>query len=115
MSLLLAAVGLYGVLSYMVSQRLPELGLRMALGAQRRDVLTLILSNGMRLALLGCAVGIVTSLALTHWMKSLLFGVSPSDPLTFAMVIVLLGCVALAACYVPARRAMRADVVGLLR
>jgi predicted permease len=115
LSLLLAALGLYGVLAYMVSQRLPELGLRMALGAQRMDVLTLIVTNGMRLALLGCAIGIVASLALTHWMKSLLFEVSPSDPVTFASVAALLGCVALAACYVPARRAMEADVVGLLR
>jgi putative ABC transport system permease protein len=115
LSLLLAAVGLYGVLSYMVSQRLPELGLRMALGAQRTDVLTLVLSNGMGLALLGCVLGIVSSLALTHWMKSLLFATSPSDPVTFAAVAALLVAVALAACYVPARRAMKADVVGLLR
>jgi putative ABC transport system permease protein len=87
----------------------------MALGAQRMDVLTLIVTNGMRLALLGCALGIVTSLALTHWMKSLLFAISPSDPVTFAAVAALLVAVALAACYVPARRAMEADVVGLLR
>ena len=115
LSLLLAAVGLYGVVSYMVSQRLPELGLRMALGAQRTDVLTLILSNGMRLALVGCALGITTSLALTHWMKSLLFATSPSDPLTLTAVAALLVAVALAACYLPARRAMKADVVSLLR
>ena len=115
LSLLLAAVGLYGIVSYMVSQRLPELGLRMALGAQRTDVLTLVLRNGMGLALLGCALGIISSLALTHWMKSLLFATSPSDPVTFAAVAALLVAVALAACYVPARRAMRADVVGLLR
>lgn len=115
LSLLLAAVGLYGVLSYMVAQRLPELGLRMALGAQRTDVLTLVLSNGMGLALLGCALGILSSLALTHWMKSLLFATSSSDPVTFAAVAALLVAVALAACYVPARRAIKADVIGLLR
>ena len=115
LSLLLAAVGLYGVLSYMVSQRLPELGLRMALGAQGTDILVLVLSNGMGLVLVGCALGVVTSLALTHWMKSLLFGTSPSDPVTFASVAAPLVAVALAACYVPARRAMKADVVGLLR
>ncbi len=103
LSLLLAAVGLYGVLSYTVSQRLPELGLRMALGAQRRDVLTLILSNGMRLALGGCVIGIVASLGLARWLRSMLFEVSPSDPATFVSVVVLLSAVALAACYVPAR------------
>jgi putative ABC transport system permease protein len=78
-------------------------------------VLTLVLSNGMGLALLGSALGIISSLALTHWMKSLLFATSPSDPVTFAAVAALLVAVALAACYVPARRAMKADVVGLLR
>jgi predicted permease len=115
LSLLLAAVGLYGVLSYTVSQRLPELGLRMALGAQRVDMLALVVSNGLWLAFLGCAIGIAAALALTRWMRSLLFEVSPSDPVTFASVAALLGAVALAACYVPARRAMKADVVGLLR
>ena len=87
----------------------------MALGAQRMDVLTLILSNGMRLALFGGVIGIAASLGLTRWMRSLLFEVSPSDPVTFGSVAALLVAVALVACYVPARRAMKADVAGLLR
>jgi putative ABC transport system permease protein len=115
LSLLLAAVGLYGVLSYTVSQRLPELGLRMALGAQRSDVLALVLRYGMNLALLGCGLGIAASYVLTRWMSNLLFEVSPTDMVTFASVVALLVSIALAACLVPARRAMRADVVGLLR
>jgi predicted permease len=115
LSLVLAAVGLYGVLSYTVAQRLPELGLRMALGAQRIDVLTLVLRYGMNLALLGCGLGVAASYALTRWMSSLLFEVSPTDMGTFAAVAALLASIALAACYVPARRAMKADVVGLLR
>jgi putative ABC transport system permease protein len=115
LSLILAAVGLYGVLSYTVSQRLPELGLRMALGAQRIDVLALVLRYGMNLALLGCGLGIAASFVLTRWMSSLLFEVSPTDMVTFASVAALLASIALAACYVPARRAMKADVVGLLR
>lgn len=115
LSLLLASIGLYGVLSYTVSQRLPEIGLRMALGAQRSDILALILGNGMRLALFGCAIGITLSLVLTRWMRNMLFEVSPTDPGTFVTVSALLLLVALAACYVPARRAMKANVAGLLR
>jgi predicted permease len=115
MSLLLAAVGLYGVLSYTVSQRLPELGLRMALGARRIDVLALVVRYGMNLALVGCGLGIAASYLLTRWMSALLFEVSPTDPVTFGAVVVVLASVAFAACCVPARRAMKADVVGLLR
>jgi ABC-type lipoprotein release transport system permease subunit len=87
----------------------------MALGAQRMDVLTLVLRHGMNLALLGCGLGIAAAYGLTRWMSSLLFEISPTDPVTFGSVVALLASVALAACFVPARRAMKADVVGLLR
>ncbi|HEV2489545.1 MAG TPA: ABC transporter permease [Candidatus Acidoferrales bacterium] len=114
-ALLLAAVGIYGVVSYSVSQRTHEMGIRLALGAQRSDVLRLILGQGTGVALLGIAIGIVASLALTRLMSSLLFGVSATDPLTFAVVAILLMLVALTACYIPARRAMRVDPLVALR
>ncbi|MHB8640240.1 MAG: ABC transporter permease, partial [Candidatus Acidiferrales bacterium] len=112
---LLAALGLYGVLAYVVARRTRELGIRMALGAQQRDVLRLVLGEGARLALIGVACGVVVALALTHLMRSLLFGVSVTDPLTFIGVSLLLTLVALLACYIPARRAMRTDPMIALR
>ncbi|MDE3136220.1 MAG: ABC transporter permease [Acidobacteriota bacterium] len=115
MALLLGTVGLSGVIAYSVSLRTREIGIRMALGAQRRDVMRLVLGEGMFLILVGLAIGLAGSLALTRFLSSLLFGVSATDPLTFACVAVLLTLVALAACYIPARRAMRVDPVAALQ
>jgi ABC-type antimicrobial peptide transport system permease subunit len=115
LALLLASIGIYGVLSYLVGQRTQEIGVRMALGAQRADVLRLIMSDGARMALLGMGIGIVAALGLTHLMTSMLFGVRPTDPLTFAAVTLVLGLIALLACYVPAHRAMRVDPTVALR
>ncbi len=115
LALLQSAVGLYGVIAYSVSRRTREIGVRMALGAQRNDVLRLVLGEGARLALIGLSMGAVASLVATRWISSLLFGVEPADPLTFVTVAVLLSLVALAACYIPARRAMRVDPMVALR
>jgi predicted permease len=115
MALLLGTVGLYGVIAYSVSQRTREIGVRMALGAQRRDVMSLVLGEGMFVILIGLAIGLAGSLALTRFLSSLLVGVTATDPLTFAGVAVLLAIVALAACYIPARRAMRVDPMLALR
>jgi predicted permease len=113
--LLLTAAGIFGVLSYLVTQRTREIGLRVALGAQRSDVLRVIVGHGVRLALLGLCVGIVAAAVVTRWMSSVLFDVKPTDPLTFVAVAVLLGTVALLASYLPARRAMRVDPMVALR
>jgi len=115
LALLLSCVGIYGVISYLAGQRIQEIGIRMALGAQRNDVLRLILGHGANVAAMGVAVGVAASLALTRLMANLLFGVSAYDPVTFLAVGCLLILVALAAAYIPARRAMRVDPVVALR
>lgn len=111
----LAAVGLYGAMAYLVTQRTQEIGLRMALGARRIDVFKLVVGKGMRLAIIGTAIGLVASLALTRVMGSLLFEVTPTDALTFVIVSVVLLTVALLACYIPARRATNVDPLTSLR
>jgi putative ABC transport system permease protein len=114
-ALLLSAIGIYGVMAYSVTQRTGEIGIRMALGAQRRDVLRLILLQGGRLVGLGLAVGIAGSLVLTRFLAAMLFGVTAHDPLTFAAIALLLACVAALACLVPARRATKVDPLIALR
>jgi ABC-type antimicrobial peptide transport system permease subunit len=115
LALLLSSIGIYGVISYLVGQRTHEIGVRIALGARRRDVLALILSQGARLTFLGIAIGVAASLGLTRLMSRMLYGVSASDPLTFVCVAAILALVALAACYIPTRRAMRVDPTVALR
>jgi ABC-type antimicrobial peptide transport system permease subunit len=100
---------------YVVGQRTHEIGIRMALGARRQDVLRLMLGEGMKMALVGVAIGVGIALGLTHLMVNMLFGVSATDPLTFIGVAIVLAGVAFAACYIPARRAMRVDPIVALR
>ena len=115
LALLLSSIGIYGVISYLVGQQTREIGIRVALGAQRNDVLRLILGNGARMALLGVAIGLVAALGLTRVMAGMLYGVSATDPATFLLVALVLMLVAFAACYIPARRAMRVDPLVALR
>jgi putative ABC transport system permease protein len=114
-ALVLAAVGVYGVISYAVSQRTQEIGVRVALGAQRRDVLRLIVGHGAFLGGIGIAIGLAGALGVTGLLRSMLFGVSPFDPVSFVGVSVLLTVIALVASYLPARRAARVDPVEALR
>jgi putative ABC transport system permease protein len=114
-ALTLASVGLYSVMAYSVTQRSHELGIRIAVGASPRDILRLVLGQGVRLTLIGAALGLVASLLVTRALASLLFGVSATDPLTFIAVPVVLALVAMLACYLPARRAMRVDPIVALR
>jgi putative ABC transport system permease protein len=112
---LLSAVGIFGVMNYSVQMRTREIGLRMALGAQPRRVLLLVLRQGLLLTLIGIGVGLAGALVLSRVMSGLLYGVGTSDPLTFASIVVLLGVVSLVACYIPARRATRVDPLIALK
>jgi predicted permease len=114
-ALLLAGLGIYGVISYIVSERTHEIGIRLALGAQSRNILRMVLRQGLRLAIAGTAVGIVSALIVSHLMAGVLYGVKPTDPVTFMGVAVVFIAVALLACYVPARRAIRVDPLAALR
>ena len=115
LAMLLTAVGLYGVISYSVAQRTHEIGIRMALGAEPKDMMRLVVGQGLRLATIGVGLGLAASLALTHFMASMLFGVTATDPISFVAVIMLLFIVVGFACYIPARRAMRVDPMVALR
>jgi len=115
LALVLSALGIYGVLSYSMAQRTREIGLRLALGADRGSVLRLVVGTGARLAFFGIAAGTAVALVLTRLMTDLLYGVRPADPATFGVVTILLAATSILACYIPARRAMRVDPIVALR
>jgi len=115
LGLILAVVGVYGVVSFSVTRRTQEIGIRIALGAERGDIIKLVSRQGLRLVLAGVAAGVIIGLLLTHAMGKLLMGVSSADPATYALVAILLSAVALLACYIPARRATAVDPMMALR
>jgi putative ABC transport system permease protein len=114
-ALVLASIGIYGVMAYTFSQRTNEIGIRMAMGAQRGDILKIAVGEGALIVIVGLVAGLVGSLALTRFLQTMLFNVKPTDPITFAAISGLLSAVALAACFVPARRATRVDPLVALR
>jgi putative ABC transport system permease protein len=111
----MAVLGLYGIISYAVTQRMQEIGIRLALGAQRGEILGMVIGQGMRLAGAGAGIGLVSSVAISRLLRNQLFHVGPFDPLTFAATALVLLGAALAACYIPARRATRVDPIHALR
>jgi putative ABC transport system permease protein len=111
----LVCLGIYGLLAYSVAQRQREIGIRMALGAERADVLRMVIGQGLKLVLIGVVIGVAAALALTRFLASLLYGITPTDPLTFIAVSLILIAVALAACYIPACRAANVDPMVALR
>jgi putative ABC transport system permease protein len=115
LALALAMVGVYGVIAYWVSQRTREIGIRMAMGARSADVLRLVLLRGLQIGTIGVGLGVAGALALSRLMSTLLYGVSPADPFTFAMVSMMMALIVLVACFVPARRATRVDPMVALR
>jgi putative ABC transport system permease protein len=115
LALILGIIGIYGVVSFFVGRRTREIGIRIAMGAQRRDILKLVVNEGLSLTLIGIVVGLAAASALTRFLGTLLYGVSATDPADFAAVAALFATVALAACYIPARRAMRVDPLTALR
>jgi ABC-type antimicrobial peptide transport system permease subunit len=115
LALVLSAVGIYGVISYLTGQRTHEIGVRVALGASSSDVLRMVLGQGLRITLIGVAIGLATAFGLTRLITTLIYGVGTTDPITFASAAILLSGVAVFACYIPARRAMRVDPIIALR
>jgi ABC-type antimicrobial peptide transport system permease subunit len=114
-ALLLAGLGIYGIISYVVNEQRHEIAIRLALGAERSNILKMVLRRGLGLAAVGAGIGVIGALIVSHLMAGMLFGVSPNDPLTFTSITCVLVVVALAACYVPARRAMQVDPMVALR
>jgi putative ABC transport system permease protein len=115
LAMLLAALGIFGVMAYAVAQRTNELGIRIALGAQPRNIMALVMKQGMKLAALGVLLGLIGAMSMTRWLVSLLYGVSATDPLTFALIALLPMIVAMLACWIPARRATKVDPIIALR